>query len=640
MLDVAAVAEAILLREPPSTLLWAGSAFGFEPDEVALALAARVGLHDIGKTLPGFQAKWPEGRQRLESLGLRFPSESLLEAVNRHDWACFDLLPRLFCGLEVEDPSIREFARALAAHHGAFPPGSSDLGLEKDEWPKARLELLRAYWGTLAPAVPRERDLSSPAMAWFAGLASVADWIGSNTDWFPMGERGATLQEHWESARDLAERALDALGWPAWSPLLRDPSDTDSLVRRMLGREDLDSRPLQAAADALLAGAEGPTLLLVEAPMGEGKTELAFLSHLRLQACNQHRGLFLALPTQATGNAMFDRALAFLRAFSGVTKLDIQLVHGGALLDERVLRLRNIGDSPGSVDESIASSAWFSARKRPLLSPYGVGTVDQALMSVLCVKHHFVRLWGLSNRVVVLDEVHAYDTYTGGLIEALLRWLKDLGCSVVLMSATLPERRRAALLQAWGAQDRPEIPYPRVLMASAGRTEGLTFPVRDQVPIQIQGLAEDLVGIANAVVEAVREGGCAAVIVNTVQRAQTLYLTLKALAAPGVELQLFHARLPADDRQARERRVLEAFGKDSDLKRPERAILVATQVAEQSLDVDFDVMFTDLAPIDLLLQRAGRLHRHDRRRPACHADPVLHISGLGPDREPELKETG
>lgn len=260
-------------------------------------------------------------------------------------------------------------------------------------------------------------------------------------------------------------------------------------------------------------------------------------------------------------------------------------------------------------------------------------------MAVLCVRHHFVRLWGLANRVVVLDEVHAYDTYTSGLIEALLRWLKGLGCSVVLMSATLPERRRTALLAAWGAKDLPGVPYPRVLMASGGQTQGATFEVRPQAPIAIHGMAEELDGLAQAALQAVCEGGCAAVIVNTVTRAQALYLALKGHAIPEVELQLFHARFPADDRQEREQRVLATFGKGVANERPSRAILVATQVAEQSLDVDFDVMFTDLAPMDLLLQRAGRLHRHERPRPARHGSPVLHIAGLMPDRAPELKKT-
>lgn len=166
------------------------------------------------------------------------------------------------------------------------------------------------------------------------------------------------------------------------------------------------------------------------------------LAHLRLQAVNRHRGLYVVLPTQAAGNALFERALTFLKAFDGQQPLDIQLVHGGALLDEHVQRLRGIH---GERDDSAGSATWFSWDRRPLLSSYGVGTGDQALFAALNVKHHFVRLWGLANRVVVLDEMHAYDSYTGSLIEILLRRLKGLGSSVVLMSATLLVQWRVAL---------------------------------------------------------------------------------------------------------------------------------------------------------------------------------------------------
>jgi CRISPR-associated endonuclease/helicase Cas3 len=268
-----------------------------------------------------------------------------------------------------------------------------------------------------------------------------------------------------------------------------------------------------------------------------------------------------------------------------------------------------------------------------------VGTIDQALFATLNVKHHFVRLWGLANRVVVLDEVHAYDTYTGGLIEALLRWLKALNCSVVLMSATLPARKRADLLRAWDAAEPEEIPYPRLLVARGGGTSGAHVPCRPLAPIEVSGLAEDLAGIANAAAERLSSGGCGAVILNTVQRAQELYRLLRGRLCQDTQLVLLHARFPGDERSSLEQRVLAMFGHGERAQRPDRALLVATQVAEQSLDIDFDFMLSDLAPIDLLLQRTGRLHRHKRGRPAAHAKPRLAIAGLLKDRPPELQDT-
>ena len=641
MLDVAAVAEAILHRESRWTQEWVARSFGLPVELAPRWFAALVGLHDFGKAIPGFQHKWPEGQLADEAAGLSFKPSAL--SVDRHDLASAALLRRQLSTRFPGSGWILPVTQALGAHHGYMPTSSDLQGAaprnEGQGWPDARQELFDAYWQALElDGEPSFPDIALPAAAWLAGLTSVADWIGSNQDWFPPGERAYLLAEHYRKASELAERALDEIGWPGFSPLLKEGADTDSLVRRILGYPEarIEARPLQRLADRLLDDATGPTLMIVEAPMGEGKTELAFLAHLRLQAANGHRGLYVALPTQATGNAMFDRALIFLKNFSPDVRLDIQLAHGGAMLDERIHHLRGVN---ASIQESVASSAWFSQRKRPLLSPYGVGTIDQALFGTLNVKHHFVRLWGLANRVVVLDEVHAYDTYTSGLIEALLRWLKEMNCSVVLMSATLPAKRRAAFLQAWGADDRPDIPYPRVLMTSAQGTLGKEVPCRPLAPITVSGIAEGLEALADSALGGLLGGGCGVVIVNTVQRAQGLYTLLKSRVEDDTELLLFHARYPADERSQREGAVLARFGRGPEVNRPARALLIATQVVEQSLDLDFDFMISDLAPVDLLLQRAGRLHRHERSRPAAHADPRLAIAGFLPERLPELLNT-
>jgi CRISPR-associated endonuclease/helicase Cas3 len=646
MLDVAAVAETLLEREPEGVLDWLSVQFGFRPTyAVPRWCAALVGLHDFGKACPGFQAKWPEGQRMVELAGLRFSEAA--KSRNRHDIATAALLKTHLNALGIDREWTSGVLQAISAHHG-FNLQDYDISNgrplnESPEWHEARQALFEHYWRVLAPqGLPSLGQLALPAVEWLAGFTSVCDWIGSNTDWFPFGSRATTLEAHYAEARRRANAALDAIGWPVFAPLLDDATgSTDVLLTRILGRDaTVAARPLQAVADRLLGAGHGPALMVIEAPMGEGKTELAFLSHLRLQARNRHRGLYVALPTQATGNAMFDRTVVFLRAFASDLRLDIQLAHGGAELDERVARLRNVWDSEGN--DAVSSSAWFSRRRRALLSPYGVGTVDQALFSSLNVKHHFVRLWGLANKVVVLDEVHAYDTYTTGLIESLLRWLKALGCSVVLMSATLPASKRRDLLEAWGIREEPPaLAYPRVLIADAAGLRGESFEARKQEPIRVAGIAEGIDVLAAHALALLEQGGCGAVIVNTVDRAQKLYRQLRECVPEGVPLLLFHARYPANERQERERQVLRLFGApDQGADRPQRALLIATQVAEQSLDIDFDFLLSDLAPIDLLLQRAGRLHRHVRPdRPAAHAVPRLLVAGLQPDRLPELKAT-
>ena len=646
MLDVAAVAEAILQLEPAATHRHLSKTFGLTLETTLRWLAALVGLHDVGKAIPGFQAKWPEGRAILAAENLSFASRLL--ASDRHDWGSAAIL-ELWLPVRCKASSrwCRQVAQAVSAHHG-YPlyQKEKDKGLpamDDSGWRKVREHLLETYWQVLCPQGEiSSEEINLAAINWLAGLTSIADWIGSNPEWFPLGERQDDLSDYYHHAKTLAHQALSAIGWTSFSPLLMESQPLEQQLGRMLGATGaISPRPLQSQGVALLQGGQGPALLLVEAPMGEGKTELAFLAHLQLQQANQHRGFYLALPTQATGNALFERARLFLHAFAGDVAPALQLIHGGAARQEMMTAFNDIWGETGKQREGVEAARWFSRRKRPLIAPYGVGTIDQALFSVLNVKHHFVRLWGLANRVVVLDEVHAYDTYTEGLIEALLHWLKGLGCSVVLMSATLPTQRRDALLRAWLVDPSvlPALNYPRLVLADdLGVRWDDEIASRPLQPIKLRGCGTTLDALLAEALTALGDGGCGAIIVNTVDRAQQLYELIWEQVPADVALLLFHARFPADERASREAAVLATFGKQG--HRPEKALLVATQVVEQSLDIDFDFLISDLAPVDLLLQRAGRLHRHDRpTRPTTHGQPVLTVAGLLPGDLPDLTVT-
>lgn len=646
MLDVAAVAESILELEPVTTHQHLAKQFGLAAETAPRWLAALAGLHDVGKAIPGFQAKWPLGLALAKEQGLTFADASLRS--DRHDWATTAILEEWLPARTGTDFCwCQQVSEAVGAHHG-YPLKQQEIekGLPAREdpvWPQARQALLDAYWAVLSPpGVITADTLTLPAINWLAGLTSISDWIGSNLEWFSFGIRHDDLRQHYIHAKALAHRALATIGWRSFAPMLSEPAPLDRQLGQMLAADQpVMPRALQQQGVALLQQSQGPALLLVEAPMGEGKTELAFMAHLHLQRANGHRGFYLALPTQATGNALFARARQFMDAFAHGPAPDLQLIHGGAARQEMMAALKDVWGEDGKQSEGVEAARWFSRRKRPLIAPYGVGTIDQALFSVLNVKHHFVRLWGLANRVVVLDEVHAYDTYTEGLIEALLRWLKGLGCSVILMSATLPTKRRDGLLKAWRVDPAvlPELAYPRLVLAD---DRGLDWD--DQIesrmmePVRLAGCGttpEELLCVA---LEALTHGGCGAIIVNTVERAQQLYCLLKAKAPEDLTLQIFHARFPADERAQREAAVLSTFGKEG--KRPARALLVATQVVEQSLDIDFDFLVSDLAPVDLLLQRVGRLHRHQSpHRPEPHLQPVLTVAGLLPGELPDLATT-
>jgi len=645
-LDVAAVALITLQREPRKTRCQLARALGLPWEEAKPWLLLLIAAHDLGKASPGFQCKWQNlsglnpGRSPNTRVNHAFISQLTLSAwLIEHGWP---------------DELARQAADAVGCHHGSRASGTTLEALEGDssaigrsEWTDARHQLLEALLDVFQPtALPKKTDLSGPEFMLLAGLTSFADWIGSNTDWFDFGTQADTdAPARWfQTRRGNAERALDALGWRPRTPLL--PGHRS--FREVFG---FPPRPLQDALATVLAELDAPPILLIEAPMGEGKTEAAWFAHLELQRRFEHRGLYIALPTQATGNAMFARTLAFLRAQDAGRVLDLQLLHGGSLLNDsfQQLRLASVYDDSDPKAAQVKAGEWFTHKKRALLSEYGVGTVDQALLPILPVRHHFVRLWGLANRVVVFDEVHAYDAYTGTLLIHLVRWLRGLGSSVLLLSATLPPAIRRELAQVVGAElPATEVSYPRLSVFSTRVVRQTHFEADPErrLTIDIQPIGSGLEEMQAALLRQLADGGMGLALVNTVQRAQELY-ELFPEGCPllweseqvgkrlddGTEVYLFHARFPAHRRQVREQRVLDIFGKGGAGQgglRSGRKILIATQVAEQSLDLDFDLIATDLAPIDLLLQRAGRLWRHARPQRPVSA-PVLLIAGLAGD---------
>jgi CRISPR-associated endonuclease/helicase Cas3 len=635
LLDVCAVCLEVLTRLPERDVLAWSSRFGLHDRIDALRwLPLLVGLHDLGKATPGFQAKWPEGAARSRDAGFPYP----IGTADRHDAATRALLPAQLARFGLARQTGQLLADAVAAHHGhgitateadAFNP--IDLPLSAP-WPAAQTMLVDELADALGIVEAHPRPVVSveargAAWNWLAGLCSFCDWVGSSEEFFDHDRPHRSSRLWFESSRALARTALNRVGWVDLCATRR--ADHKAASREAL-RIALPARgiprPLQRAVDELVYTDQGPALVLIEASMGEGKTEAAFVAHVRLG----HRGLYVAMPTQATSNALYGRVAEFLSRLRSGTTVHLQLLHAGSRLDDVRLRLRDVGF--GTDDASVHVSSWFIGSRRGLLADHAVGTVDQALVSVLNARHAFVRMFGLSDRLVVLDEVHAYDDYTGSLIERLVAWLAALRCSVIVMSATLPAAKRDALVRAWRPDARAQpTAYPRVTVVDSRGLRSATFASARHYVVRTQAAPSGIVDIAALAVRLVREGGCALIVANTVARAQQIYTELRSCGA--VEVLLFHARFPFEDRLARERVAVTRFGPGPGDR--DRVVLVATQVIEQSLDVDFDVLLTDLAPIDLLLQRIGRLHRHQRSRPAALGSPVVHLCGLGTSGVPD-----
>ena len=597
MLDVAASAGAILEREPESTRDRMAAILGMTWKDAHAWLLLVVACHDLGKACPGFQCKWENlsgmdaGRSPNTKINHAFVSQiALSEILQKNNW------PEELAEL---------VADAVGCHHGerASPSILDRLmgdrrALGKDEWTEARRGLVDLLLAVLNPTMtPTKQTLTGPDFMLLSGLTSFADWIGSNEDWFPFGtsEDCNDLHDWLQKRRIRANQALDSLRWEPRTPLSTEAKSFEEVF-------EFAPRPLQQAVADALADLKMPAILLLEAPMGEGKTEAAFFAHLELQRPFGHRGLYIALPTKATGNAMLTQTLEFLRSQGTNRPLDLQLLHGGALLNDTFQGLKVSGIHDSKAGGEVRAGEWFTNKKRALLSEYGVGTIDQALLPILPVRHNFVRLWGLANRVVVLDEIHAYDAYTGTLLVHLLRWLLALGSSVVLLSATLSPSIRRKLAGVVGSNlPEPEKPYPRLSIFCPGKKVCQKHfeadPARRQT-VRVQAISPDLSGMRTALEEHLIRGGMGLALVNTVQRAQDLYLLFpdgeplereglrfgKRLS-DGTEVFLFHARFPADRRQKREEQALVTFGKRGN--RTGRKILIATQVVEQSLDLDF-----------------------------------------------------
>ena len=605
MLDTGIMAREILSLQPPAfrqklTKL-------FDPDETkALNMLAFVAaLHDIGKISPGFELKREDLCARLKERGFQFPAAP----ESKHGRIVLDALTNLLeekysCGRYETDA----LARILAAHHGIFEE-YRDVEAGDRHWQEAREEavafLAQLFGVSSLASVCLE---SVPELFLLAGLISVADWIASDENTFAYLNSAqldidAYVQERTGIARELLERL--SLGTTV---------DAEKMFSELFTFDSPNA--CQQATLNVLSRLTHPMLIVVETPMGSGKTEAAQAAYARLAARDGLRGMYCALPTQATGNAMFDRMRIFLERLHDEKTVELHLLHANAGMHPEYDKLKiKSGDE---TNDTIIASSWFTQRKRGLLAAYGTGTIDQALMSILRVRHFFVRLFGLGGKMIILDEVHAYDAYMSEEIYNLIGWASRCGSSIILLSATLPANKREKLLAAF----RPDVQLP----------EGLTYPcvfgvdlqgapvyepvvmtssTLEIVPVVVEKSAKVCM-LADMVMEIVADKGCVACIVNTVTEAQELYDLLKD-RLPEEELILFHSRFTLEHRLEIEEEIVSKYGKDR--KRPHRGVVVASPVLQESLDVCFDGMLSELAPFDLILQRAGRLHRHENTRP-------------------------
>lgn len=664
--------------------------------------AFMAGIHDVGKASPAFAVqvheRMPEPRrmpqliERMQDAGLDFGNRiDLLEHRSqfRHE-AVGQVAYERWIMAKADVPlsqkrhliaRVRTVGIIVGGHHGS-PPTSELLanalqrpifsGVEQGLWGEIQVEFFERALEAWAPDWTHEElqeiTLSQASQVILTGGVIVSDWLASDDANFPLTVWEDTSLEgkKWHDETRLGE-AWKRIEFPkAWLPALLEDIDPRTLFEDRFGEsgQTFVPRPSQEMTVRAAQQMTGAGMLILEAPMGEGKTEAALAAAEVFAAKVQASGLYIALPTMATSDAMFSRVNKWLQKVPdarGSANFDMWLATSRSSMNKdfrSLFRRNSIAAEDSGPENHVYAHRWINSSKRGMLASMAVGTIDHILMASLKAKHVSLRHLGLANKVVIIDEVHAADVYMSTYLSRSLEWLGFYRVPVILLSATLPENKREALLKAYsqGRATRdghsstsltvPPSNYAYPLLSSADgqniKVEAVARSGRSH-EINVRLLEDDEQVTYQTLKDSLKDGGCAVVIRNTVRRAQETAAYLESCFGSEAEVSVAHSAYIATDRSRLDQELVAEFGPDPKnylARYNKRRIVVSTQVIEQSLDVDFDVMITDLAPMDLLLQRMGRLHRHSREnRPSPVVQPWCYVTGgnLQGD-EPEMEK--
>jgi len=585
-------------------------------------------LHDTGKANQGFQ-------NRAFDKNLTADHVTPMVGVLRTDDTKQKIVKAL--GLRTLIPwfakpnDILSWLRTIWSHHGKpVQPERPDKGLWTDESIEHLSEFNDWAHQWYPEAFEEAPPLDSPQLQHlFNGALTLADWIASDTTFFELSPDLTDPEDAIDMARCRAKEAIKELG-------LILNRDIDSSLPTILG--GYDPYEVQEEVQSLPTHPDG-TLSVLESATGSGKTEGAIGRYARLLEEGLVDSMFFAVPTRAAAKQLQGRIKEARNRIFGAKEPPVHLAVPGYL---------KVDDVEGTRfgwqvrwDEDVGQRGWAAeSSKRYTASPIAVGTIDQVLMSVLQIKHAHLRLAGLSRSFLVVDEVHASSVYMNELLQKVLSFHRRIGGHALLMSATLGTRARADFT----GEETPSLDeakkqyYPLLSHVNGSKVIEPKKPKAPEgedkeVDLRPKGIMEDPDAIARCAEKAAAEGAHVLVIRNTVKACQRLFekideqYSLHVGTGPEEVATPHHSRYCADDRECLDTRIEEVYGKhevgEGEDKRIVRktdgsVITVATQTVEQSLDIDADLLITDLCPMDVLLQRIGRLHRHDRggRRPA------------------------
>ncbi len=578
-------------------------------------------LHDIGKLTELFQAKIlqsiSERKSVLEHYGLKF--SGIEEFLNK------DKSMHALCGesilLDAGYPD--DFCSIIGAHHGI--PQDTNVRKHMQSYPthyfglKKNPQFWKPIWAEWINFSQKKAGFDScedipklpkRAQVLLSGLLIISDWIASDQTKF--GLIGIDdIPDISDYSANRLPNAMEQLALPdVWEP--EHFNITEEIFRDYFS---FSENEIQRNVIKAVSGCKDAGIFILEAPMGKGKTEAAFAAAEILAKKTGKTGVFIGLPTQATANGIFERTVNWAEHLSKEFYHSIRLAHSNAYFQPVFANIqRSIPQVDEDSDSGLVVHSFFNGRKQSCLADFVVGTVDQLLMCALKKKHAMLLHLGLSQKVVIIDECHAYDAYMNQYLDTALAWLSEYRVPVVLLSATLPKKRRDELVSAYlrkedTLSDGLENFYPQFTYSDGKDINQLRLPMAEETStVQINCMSEKV--MLSEVENAVVSGGCVGIICNTVSRAQHFADIVETIN--GTSVILYHAQYILPDRAEKEELLKKTIGKNSDISTRKGMVVIGTQVLEQSLDIDFDLLITDLCPMDLLLQRIGRLHRHKR----------------------------
>ena len=646
--DTAGVMQKLLATVVPKHII-----ASLDVDFVLFKKAAifTAAVHDIGKATSVFQSQIHKikksGADKLRDHGLSIfkDPESYFENREgiRHDkmgqWI-LEAVPSeamqksgipAVVGAHHTLPTSRyddEGEQQIENHHELFF-GNGEEGQWRKQW-KEIIEFALDISGLkTVDDLPELCGTTQIVLLW---LIHMADWIASATDYFPLLSTDTETDDlHYPERIETGWNKLNLPG--VWTSDTYRMNDTSFKERFGFLPNDV-----QKAFVKIFNRTTKPGLYILEAPMGVGKTEAGLAAAEIASGKELCGGLFFGTPSQATSNGIFPRVYEWGSSIAEDVAYAIRLAHGSAFLNNDYSKIGKFtSDSPP--ESGLAVHPWFSGGKKALLANFTIGTVDQALMSVLGRTWFDLRLCGLAGKMVIIDEVHAYDTYMSIYLERMLTLLGKFNTPVILLSATLPAKKREDLVNAYRTNRKSEAEgwkttaaYPLITWTDGEHVyqEKISTNIKKKkVHLNIRN-RDEMFAVISQKLDA---GACCGIVVNTVRKAQELYdiITHDKRFKTCREVILYHAGFTMPDRIKKENHIMEILGKRSTEKERRGIVIIGTQVLEQSLDYDVDIMVSDLCPIDLLLQRIGRLHRHERTRPNETAEPECIILNEGND---------